>query len=250
MQRCSCTQLDDGTEEARVRRPRDPGDHLPVEPAEAWSVARPSPTPLGRWLDAEVELDVRPAGRGCFRFADGETRFAVVETRRRRPALEFRWWPPASDDASRVAIELEPVAGGSRVRVTGNASASRHGHVAPPSCWPRMSDHARQRHRDRRRLSALADPTRRVLVDRLADRPATGDRARARRRPVSRQAVVKHLQALDAAGLVEAAATARVRYRLHRGSARRRGRLDDPRREPMGASARSSPRAGRAGVRA
>ena len=64
-------------------------------------------------------------------------------------------------------------------------------------------------------FSALADPTRRALVDRLADRPATATEL-ALVVPVSRQAVVKHLQALDAAGLVERTRDGRsVRFRLH-----------------------------------
>lgn len=91
---------------------------LPVEPADAWAWLS-EPDALGSWLDAEVELDVRPAGRGTFRFADGETRFAMVESVDDGRALEFRWWPARErDDASRVAIELEPSSDGTRVRVT------------------------------------------------------------------------------------------------------------------------------------
>jgi DNA-binding transcriptional ArsR family regulator len=64
-------------------------------------------------------------------------------------------------------------------------------------------------------FSALADPTRRALVDRLAERPATATEL-ALDVPVSRQAVVKHLQALDAAGLVERTRDGRsVRFCLH-----------------------------------
>jgi DNA-binding transcriptional ArsR family regulator len=67
-------------------------------------------------------------------------------------------------------------------------------------------------------FSALADPTRRALVDRLADEPATATEL-AHVVPVSRQAVVKHLQALAAAGLVHRARDGRsVRYELHRDS--------------------------------
>ncbi|MEC3976463.1 ArsR/SmtB family transcription factor [Amycolatopsis sp. H20-H5] len=52
-------------------------------------------------------------------------------------------------------------------------------------------------------LTALADPTRRLILDRLA---ALGDATATRvaeELPVSRQAVVKHLGVLDRAGLVE-----------------------------------------------
>jgi uncharacterized protein YndB with AHSA1/START domain len=103
---------------------------LPVDPDDAWTwVAEPDA--LGTWIGAEVELDVRPAGRGCFRFDDGETRFAMVETVDPGRSLEFRWWPARErDDASRVAIELEPVPDGTRVRVTETRLPSTSRHVA------------------------------------------------------------------------------------------------------------------------
>jgi uncharacterized protein YndB with AHSA1/START domain len=91
---------------------------LPVDPAEAWTWLT-DPDALGRWFGADVELDPRPAGRGCFRFPDGETRFALVETVDPGHELAFRWWPARDhDDASRVAIELEQTDDGSTVRVT------------------------------------------------------------------------------------------------------------------------------------
>ncbi|GAA4958464.1 DNA-binding transcriptional ArsR family regulator [Nonomuraea thailandensis] len=62
-------------------------------------------------------------------------------------------------------------------------------------------------------LAALADPTRRRLLALLAaDGEATATTL-AERLPVSRQAVVKHLTVLDAAGLVSGARVGReVRY--------------------------------------
>jgi DNA-binding transcriptional ArsR family regulator len=55
-------------------------------------------------------------------------------------------------------------------------------------------------------FGALSDPTRRRLVERLlTDGPATATalaNGTAERRPLSRQAVVKHLQVLEQAGLV------------------------------------------------
>jgi DNA-binding transcriptional ArsR family regulator len=51
-------------------------------------------------------------------------------------------------------------------------------------------------------LVALADPTRRRLLDLLADQGEGTATTLAERLPVSRQAVVKHLAVLDAAGLV------------------------------------------------
>ncbi len=51
-------------------------------------------------------------------------------------------------------------------------------------------------------LAALADPTRRRLLDQLAARGEATATKLADQLPVSRQAVVKHLAVLDAAGLV------------------------------------------------
>ncbi len=50
-------------------------------------------------------------------------------------------------------------------------------------------------------FTALADGTRRAVVDQLAHHPATASEL-AVRAPVSRQAIVKHLGVLEAAGLV------------------------------------------------
>ncbi|HEY1330902.1 MAG TPA: metalloregulator ArsR/SmtB family transcription factor [Actinomycetota bacterium] len=63
-------------------------------------------------------------------------------------------------------------------------------------------------------FSALADPTRREVIRCLSAEPGTATEL-AQRLPVSRQAVAKHLAALDDAGLVEAERHGReVRYRL------------------------------------
>ncbi|PJE97427.1 transcriptional regulator [Streptomyces carminius] len=62
-------------------------------------------------------------------------------------------------------------------------------------------------------LGALADPTRRRLLDLLAERGEATATELAGRLPVSRQAVVKHLTVLDAAGLVSGSRVGReVRY--------------------------------------
>jgi len=62
-------------------------------------------------------------------------------------------------------------------------------------------------------FAALADPTRLEVLNRLAsDGPATATELSASL-PISRQAVTKHLAALDAAGLVERRPSGReVRY--------------------------------------
>ena len=62
-------------------------------------------------------------------------------------------------------------------------------------------------------LVALADPTRRQLLDLLAAQGEATATTLAERLPVSRQAVVKHLTVLDAAGLVSGRRVGReVRY--------------------------------------
>ncbi|GAA2748027.1 metalloregulator ArsR/SmtB family transcription factor [Kitasatospora cinereorecta] len=62
-------------------------------------------------------------------------------------------------------------------------------------------------------LGALADPTRRRLLDLLAARGEVTATSLAAEVPVSRQAVVKHLAILDAAGLVTGRRAGReVRY--------------------------------------
>jgi DNA-binding transcriptional ArsR family regulator len=62
-------------------------------------------------------------------------------------------------------------------------------------------------------LAALSDPRRRQLLDLLSEQGEATATALAERLPVSRQAVVKHLAVLDAAGLVSASRAGReVRY--------------------------------------
>lgn len=62
-------------------------------------------------------------------------------------------------------------------------------------------------------LAALADPTRRGLLDALAARGEATATSLALDLPVSRQAIVKHLAVLDRAGLVQGRRLGReVRY--------------------------------------
>jgi DNA-binding transcriptional ArsR family regulator len=64
-------------------------------------------------------------------------------------------------------------------------------------------------------FAALADPSRRTVVELLASRGSATATELARELPVSRQAVAKHLAALDAAGLVSRTREGReARYRL------------------------------------
>jgi DNA-binding transcriptional ArsR family regulator len=63
-------------------------------------------------------------------------------------------------------------------------------------------------------FGALADPTRRQILSAIANGPATATEL-AGMLPISRQAVVKHLNALSQAGLLERQPSGRqVRYRV------------------------------------
>ena len=62
-------------------------------------------------------------------------------------------------------------------------------------------------------FAALSDPTRRAVFERLTSRGPASATQLAAALPVSRQAVSKHLAALDEAGLVERSVVGReVRY--------------------------------------
>ena len=58
-------------------------------------------------------------------------------------------------------------------------------------------------------LGALADPTRRRVLEALAARPAASASALARELPISRQMVLKHLGVLQESGLVTSARSGR-----------------------------------------
>jgi DNA-binding transcriptional ArsR family regulator len=64
-------------------------------------------------------------------------------------------------------------------------------------------------------FTALADPTRRQVVELLARQPSVTASELAQELPMSRQAIAKHLATLAAAGLVSSAQEGReTRYRL------------------------------------
>ena len=71
-------------------------------------------------------------------------------------------------------------------------------------------------------FAALADPTRRYVVEHLLREGSTSVPALTSTLPITRQAVAKHLATLDEAGLVErdpaGGAGREVRYRLHAGA--------------------------------
>ena len=74
---------------------------LAVRPDEVWEQVAESEQ-LGGWLDADVELDLRPGGAGTFRFADGEVRRAMVRDIDPGRRLVFTWWPLTGEDVGRA----------------------------------------------------------------------------------------------------------------------------------------------------
>ena len=69
-------------------------------------------------------------------------------------------------------------------------------------------------------FAALADPTRRLIVQTLIRDGLTSAPALSATLPISRQAVAKHLASLDHAGLIERSASRgrEVQYRLREGA--------------------------------
>jgi uncharacterized protein YndB with AHSA1/START domain len=80
-------------------------------PDEVWE-ALTEPERLEEWFASEVALDARPGGEGVFRWGDGDERHAVVRELEEAERLVLDW-----DDGGSVAIELEPLVAGTRVRV-------------------------------------------------------------------------------------------------------------------------------------
>jgi uncharacterized protein YndB with AHSA1/START domain len=98
---------------------------LPAPPDEVWQQVTESDR-LGDWLDADVDIEVRPGGTGTFRFAGGEVRRAMVREVEPGRRLAFTWWTLTGDDVGRattVTITIEPSTGGSLLRVVESPGA-------------------------------------------------------------------------------------------------------------------------------
>src|SRR3954469_9379040 len=90
---------------------------LPEAPEEVWE-ALTDEERLEEWFANEVELDPRPGGEGRFPWENGEGRPARVGRGEPGRLLSFRWSGDGREDECVVAIALEPVPTGTRVRVT------------------------------------------------------------------------------------------------------------------------------------
>ncbi len=92
---------------------------LPASAEEVWEQVADGDR-LGEWLDAEIELELRPGGSGTFRFAGGEVRRAMVREVEAGRRLAFTWWPltgPQVGVATSVVITIDPSDAGSRLRI-------------------------------------------------------------------------------------------------------------------------------------
>jgi len=84
---------------------------LEAEPADVWD-ALTDETQLEEWFANDVELDPTPGGRGVFRWDNGETREAVVESVDEGSRIVLRF-----DDDGVVELHVVPVEGRTLVRV-------------------------------------------------------------------------------------------------------------------------------------
>jgi uncharacterized protein YndB with AHSA1/START domain len=84
---------------------------LEADPEDVWE-ALTNESQLEEWFANDVELDPTPGGRGVFRWDNGETREAVVESVDEGSRIVLRF-----DDDGVVDLHVVPVEGGTLVRV-------------------------------------------------------------------------------------------------------------------------------------
>ena len=84
---------------------------IAAAPDEVWQ-ALTEAEQLEEWFANDVELDVRPGGRGVFRWENGETRVAEVERVDEGSRIVLRF-----EDDGVVDLRVVPADGGSVVQV-------------------------------------------------------------------------------------------------------------------------------------
>ena len=230
---------------------------LPVERERAWELLT-EPGELREWLADDVELEPEEGAPLRVAWATGEAREGVVEEVEEQRRLRFRWDDDATGVPSRVEWTLDDAPGGTRVVVEERPLVPLELRGVPIALAPARDRHhgagARRRARVRVGMdvdavfAALADPTRRAVIGRLAQEPASASRL-AGELPVSRQAVAKHLAALDRAGLVGGAPRGpRDALRARPGADGRGDGVDGLRRRAVGRAARAAGASGRRAV--
>jgi uncharacterized protein YndB with AHSA1/START domain len=97
---------------------------IEAPPKDVWGFMV-DPAALSAWFGADAWLEPEPGGVVRFRFADGVERRGSVEDVTPFRALSWRWrehrgagFGSTIGEASRVTIELRPIAEGTRVRIT------------------------------------------------------------------------------------------------------------------------------------
>ncbi|CAN5475403.1 SRPBCC family protein [soil metagenome] len=91
--------------------------HLAAPPEEVWR-SLTEPGELSRWLAEDAHFDLRPGGDLRMRTEDGEERTGWVEEANPSRRLAF-WWRAGEDaEPTRVEIELEEDADGTRLVLT------------------------------------------------------------------------------------------------------------------------------------
>ena len=152
---------------------------VPAPAEEVWAALTEADR-LEEWFANDVELDPRPGGEGVFRWENGEELHATVEEIEEERRLALRW-----DDGGEVELD----AGGGRRRhpVVVRESSPEFGPALELQRSPLRSPDV---------FAALADPSRRFVLETLAQRGSATATELAAELPVTRQAVAKHLAAL------------------------------------------------------
>lgn len=89
---------------------------VPAPPERVWR-SMTEPERLAEWLGDPLELELEPGGELRIRTPANEERVGWIEDVAEPRRLSF-WWAADGEEATRVELELEEVAGGTRVRVT------------------------------------------------------------------------------------------------------------------------------------
>jgi uncharacterized protein YndB with AHSA1/START domain len=96
---------------------------IEAPPGDVWGFIV-DPGALSAWFGADAWLEPRAGAPVIFRFAEGSVRRGVVETVERYHRIVWRWrehrgagFGSTIGVASQVAIELQPVPEGTRVRI-------------------------------------------------------------------------------------------------------------------------------------
>ena len=192
---------------------------ITAPPERVWEVLTQAEY-VGRWFGADkAEIDLRPGGSFVMTWAEHGVGLARVE-RVEEPALfSFRWGlepgvEPKPGEEALVEFTLAPRGDGTLLTVVesgfskldqpggeaGVAPRAQRGRLAPGAGSGRGALRVTTLADPGPVFAALADPTRRSVLTRLATQGAASATALARELPVTRQAVVQHLAVLDAAG--------------------------------------------------